>query len=115
MKGITIFKMIAASALCVIGGPALVYYVQPEPDELFKKYNPELQKRALAQREQRLKDHEEFLDRLKEYSKSDKHIWVVAAEKEKELRREVAEERKRIREEMERQKREIIEEQKRGP
>lgn len=67
-------------------------WVQPDPDELFKvgrasgfpalhslspppfsrksqKYNPELQKKSLAGREQRLKDHEEFVNKLKAYSK----------------------------------------------
>lgn len=66
-------------------------WVQPDPDELFKvgvasislhlefpflrkkkkkqKYNPELQRKSLEGREQRLKDHEEFVNKLREYSK----------------------------------------------
>ncbi|KAI5776152.1 hypothetical protein EDC01DRAFT_625706, partial [Geopyxis carbonaria] len=63
---------IARAVICCVGGPALVYWIQPDPDELFKKYNPELQKKALSQREQRLKEHQEYLMKLKEYSKSDK-------------------------------------------
>lgn len=58
--------------VCCVGGPALVYYIQPDPDELFKKYNPELQKKALSEREQRLRDHQEYVRKLKEYAKSDK-------------------------------------------
>jgi hypothetical protein len=62
----------SSGALCCIGGPALVYYLQPDPEELFERYNPELQKKALSEREQRLKNHQEFVHKLKEYAKSDK-------------------------------------------
>lgn len=34
-----------------------------------QKYNPELQRKSLEGREQRLKDHEEFVNKLREYSK----------------------------------------------
>lgn len=37
-----------------------------------QKYNPELQKKSLEGREQRLKDHEEFITRLKAYSKDER-------------------------------------------
>jgi len=47
-------------------------YVSPDPDELFSRYNPDLQKKALAEREQRLKDHAEYMAKLMEYSKSNK-------------------------------------------
>lgn len=56
----------------VIGGPALTYYVTPTEEELFKKYNPDLQKKSLANREQKQKDFDDFVCKLKEYSKSDK-------------------------------------------
>jgi len=39
---------------------------------LLKKYNPELQKRALAQRESRQQEFDSFVSHLKEASKSDK-------------------------------------------
>jgi len=102
-------KMGGVFALCCIGGPALMYYVTPSEGEVFKRFNPELQARNLAMREQRLKDNEIFVSKLIEYSKSDKPVWVVAAEAEK---REKAEriamanrdvgERERVREEMRR-------------
>ena len=57
----------------VIGGPALVYYVTPTEEQLFLKYNPELQKRSLENRAQKEQDFEDFVQRLKVYSKSDKH------------------------------------------
>jgi len=113
MKALTYVKMAAGAAACCIGGPALVYWVQPDPDELFKRYNPELQKKALSERDQRLREHTEFVEKLREYSKSDKPIWVIAAEEEKKKRAEVAAERKRVRDELEKQKQEILEEQKR--
>ncbi|KAF8472610.1 hypothetical protein BDZ91DRAFT_715424 [Kalaharituber pfeilii] len=107
----TILKMALGGGLVLIGGPALTYYVMPEPDELFKRYNPELQKRALAEREARIAAHAEFMHKLEKYSKSDKPIWQLAAEDQKRQRAEAAAERKRVRDELERQKQEILEEQ----
>ncbi|KAA8899418.1 hypothetical protein FN846DRAFT_960594 [Sphaerosporella brunnea] len=107
----TYLKMLAAGVIVCIGGPALVIYLTPDPDELFKKYNPELQKKALAERETRLKQHEEFLAQLREYSKSDKPIWLVAAEEEKKRKALADAQRARAREEMERQRQDIMEEQ----
>ncbi|KAI5846177.1 hypothetical protein BZA05DRAFT_140734 [Tricharina praecox] len=114
MRTTTILKMAFAGIACCVGGPALVMYVTPDPDELFSRYNPELQAKALSEREQRLKDHGEFMAKLREYSKSDKPIWIVAAEEEKKAAKAKARERKRIREELEQQRLEILEEQKRG-
>jgi len=72
--------------LC-IGGPALVMWVTPSEEEIFKvsrsprandvsnacqRYSPELQKKALASREQRQKDFDGFVHQLKDLSKSDK-------------------------------------------
>lgn len=54
---------------CALGGPALINYVQPTEEELFKRYNPELQKRSLEQKDQKLQEANEFIDMLKEYSK----------------------------------------------
>lgn len=56
-----------------IGGPALIYYVMPTEEELFLKYNPELQKRSLERRQEKQEDFDQFVGRLKEYSKSEKH------------------------------------------
>lgn len=55
-----------------IGGPALVYYVSPTEEELFLKYNPELQKRSLQNRVGKQQDFDDFVTKLKEYSKSNK-------------------------------------------
>jgi capsule polysaccharide export protein KpsE/RkpR len=65
-----------------------MYYVTPSEGEVFKRFNPDLQKRNLELREQRLKNNEEFVSKLIEYSKSDKPIWVVAAEEERKEREE---------------------------
>lgn len=56
----------------IIGGPMLINYVMPSEEELFKKYNPDLQRRSLEGRDQRLKEANEFIDKLKEMGKSDK-------------------------------------------
>jgi len=55
-----------------IGGPAFTMWVTPTDEELFKKYNPELQKRSLERRYEKQKEFDDFVGKLKEYSKSDK-------------------------------------------
>lgn len=61
-----------SGAVCCIGGPALIYWVSPTEEELFLKYNPELQKRSLENRKEKQEDFDNFVMRLKEYSKTDK-------------------------------------------
>ncbi|KAI5810836.1 hypothetical protein BZA77DRAFT_326710 [Pyronema omphalodes] len=114
MKAVTYVKMAVAGAVCCIGGPAFVMWVQPDPDELFQRYNPELQKKVLSEREQRLKAHEEHMAMLREYSKSNKPIWIVAAEAEKAREQKAREEKKRIAAELEKQRLEILEEQRKA-
>ncbi|KAJ4416047.1 Assembly factor cbp4 [Gnomoniopsis sp. IMI 355080] len=83
-------KMFGGGAVICVGGPALVYYVSPTEEELFKKYNPDLQKKSLENRNQKQQEFDEFVSKLKEYSKSDKPIWVVqaeAAEKDRQMKR----------------------------
>ncbi|KAK8072312.1 hypothetical protein PG996_005660 [Apiospora saccharicola] len=66
-------KMLAVGVVCCIGGPALVYYVQPTDEELFKRYNPELQKKSLNRRYERQKEFDDFVTQLKTDSKDDRH------------------------------------------
>jgi hypothetical protein len=81
-----------SGGIMCIGGPALVYYVTPSEEELFsvspppqtttyrkckklttsQRYNPELQKRSLERRQEKQEDFDNFVGRLKEYSKSEK-------------------------------------------
>ncbi|KAF2404405.1 CBP4-domain-containing protein [Trichodelitschia bisporula] len=75
-------KMLVGGAAICIGGPAFVIWVSPTEEELVKKYNPDLQRRSRENREQRQQEFDDFVTRLKEYSKSDKPIWTVAAEAE---------------------------------
>ncbi|KAK5065205.1 hypothetical protein LTR84_001042 [Exophiala bonariae] len=79
-KGAMYAKMTGIFVTFAVGGPALMYYVTPAEGELFKRFSPELQKRNLELRDERMKNHQEFVAQLKEYSKSDKPIWVAAAE-----------------------------------
>jgi hypothetical protein len=58
--------------VCGVGGPAFVYYVSPTEEELFQKYNPELQRRSLQNRYERQKEFDDFVTKLKEYSKSNR-------------------------------------------
>jgi hypothetical protein len=55
-----------------VGGPALVFWVQPTDEELFKRYNPELQKKSLERRFERQQEFDDFVNQLKDFSKSDK-------------------------------------------
>ena len=87
-----------------------MYYVTPAEGELFKKFSPELQKHNLEKRAQRQADYEDFVGKLKEYSKSDKPIWEAAEEarlkaKAEILRRQAEEEseQERLREEIRRE------------
>ncbi|KAJ3951838.1 Assembly factor cbp4 [Colletotrichum tropicale] len=63
--------MLGGAAICV-GGPAFTIWVTPTEEELFKRYNPELQKRSLENREKTQAEFDHFVNKLKEYSKSDK-------------------------------------------
>ncbi|KAI9716779.1 MAG: assembly factor cbp4 [Candelaria pacifica] len=100
-------KMLSAGAVMCIGGPALVYYVTPTEEELFKRYNPELQKRSLENRYERQQDFDNFVCKLKEYSKSKKPIWVVAAEDEERTRSNSAEKQSAVAAEIQKRKDEI--------
>ena len=90
-----------------------MYLVTPAEGELFKRFSPELQQYNLENRDRRQREYEDFVTKLKEYSKSDKPIWEAAAEAQEKarqelLRRQQQEERERgemrrgMREEMER-------------
>ena len=66
-----------------------MYLVTPAEGELFKRFSPELQAHNLANRERRQRDYEDFVGKLKEYSKSDKPIWVAAEEAQEKARQEI--------------------------
>lgn len=91
-----------------------MYYVTPSEGELFTRFSPELQASNLANRARRQAEYEDFVGKLKEYSKSDKPIWEAAKEAQrKEMRagkREGWERLEREREgevEVERRRREV--------
>jgi len=75
-------KMTFAGLGMCVGGPALVYYVTPNPDELQQRFNPELRRRSQENAGQKQQDFNHFVGKLKEYSKSDKTIWAAAEEDE---------------------------------
>jgi len=56
----------------VVGGPAFVMWVTPTDEELFQKYSPELKRKSLERRVEREQEFDDFVAKLKEYSKSDK-------------------------------------------
>ncbi|AEO65311.1 uncharacterized protein THITE_2112176 [Thermothielavioides terrestris NRRL 8126] len=92
-------KMLVVGGAVIVGGPALTRWVMPTDEELFQRYNPELKKRSLERRVERQQEFDDFVTRLKEYSKSDKPIWIVQAEAEKERARQAAAEAARMAEE----------------
>ncbi|EKG18073.1 CBP4 domain-containing protein [Macrophomina phaseolina MS6] len=104
-------RMLSAGAVLCIGGPALVYYVSPTEEELFKRYNPELQKRSLENRIGKQQDFDDFVNRLKEYSKSDKPIWEAADEAQRKhsalQRQKVIDEQRQLAVDIEKRRQEI--------
>ncbi|EFQ97194.1 hypothetical protein MGYG_00237 [Nannizzia gypsea CBS 118893] len=68
-------KMLVGGSILVFGGPALVEYLRPTDEELFKRYNPEIQKRNLENRERRQQEFDHFVTQLKEHAKSNKNMW----------------------------------------
>lgn len=93
--------------VCAVGGPALTWYLTPTEAELFLKYNPELQKRSLENRVGRQQDFDNFVGKLKEYSKSDKPIWEAAKEAERRDKAGKVVEQARLLEEMRARKEEM--------
>lgn len=101
------FKIISSSAILCIGGPALVMWVQPTPEELFSRFNPDLQARALANKDNIERDYDDFVCKLKEFSKSDKPIWIAAAEAEQKEKEDARREILGVKEELERRRGEL--------
>ena len=85
-------------------------YVQISCANIEQKYNPDLQKRSLENREQKQQDFDNFVTKLKEYSKSDKPIWVAAAEDEARQRANRAKEQQRIAQDIQRRREKIKDE-----
>ncbi|POS81688.1 hypothetical protein EPUL_005588, partial [Erysiphe pulchra] len=79
-----------SGGIMCIGGPALIYYVTPTEEELFlvSFLESRLMRRSLERRQEKQEDFDNFVGRLKEYSKSDKPIWT-AWEKDVERRRAI--------------------------
>ncbi|EFY93092.1 CBP4 domain-containing protein [Metarhizium acridum CQMa 102] len=63
----------------------------PTEEELRAKYNPDLLKKSIETREERQQEFDDFVTRLKEYSKSDKPIWIVVKEEEERRKKAVLE------------------------
>ncbi|EJT70491.1 assembly factor CBP4 [Gaeumannomyces tritici R3-111a-1] len=97
-------KMILGGTAMAVGGPMFVMSITPTEEELFKKYNPDLQKRSLETRHERQKEYDDFVTKLKEYSKSDKSIWIVQAEEQQREKEAQAEARRRAQEDGEARK-----------
>ncbi|KAL5339588.1 CBP4-domain-containing protein [Aspergillus crustosus] len=68
----TWLKMLGVGIVICVGGPALVQNIRPTDEELFKRYNPDLQKRSLEEGDRRAQEFDEYVTRLKQWSKSDK-------------------------------------------
>jgi hypothetical protein len=62
----------SSGVLFCVGGPALVQYLRPSDEELVKRYNPDLQKRSAEQGDRKAQEFDDYVQKLKEWSKSDK-------------------------------------------
>ncbi|KAI4229807.1 MAG: hypothetical protein L6R36_000594 [Xanthoria steineri] len=100
-------KMAATFTILSVGGPAMLFYLQPTDEELFKRYNPELQRKSLENRQGRQQDFDNFVTKLKEYSKSDRPIWEAAAQDEARTRANSAEEQKKAAAKIQKRREEI--------
>ncbi|KAK3196261.1 Assembly factor cbp4 [Lecanicillium sp. MT-2017a] len=80
-------KVLVAGIAVSVGGPAFTYWISPSEEELRSRYNPDLLKRSIEGREERQQEFNEFVNKLKEYSKSDKPVWTVAKEDEERRKR----------------------------
>ena len=85
------FKLAAVFTLVSVGGPLGMYYMTPDPGAVFNRFSPELQKTNLENRDRRTAEYEDFRNKMIEYSKSDKPIWVAAAEAQEKARMEIVE------------------------
>ncbi|KAL2830298.1 hypothetical protein BDW59DRAFT_158628 [Aspergillus cavernicola] len=95
----TWLKMLGVGIVICVGGPALVQNLRPSDEELFKRYNPDLQKRSLEEGDRREKEFDEYVTRLKQWSKSDKSIWFAAKEMEEKQRAEQEAQRNQVKDE----------------
>lgn len=66
-----------------------------------------MQKRALEIKQRKNQAFDDYMCKLKEYAKSDKSIWVAAAEDEARMRANAAEEQRRVAAEMQERRHEI--------
>ncbi|KAL4927555.1 uncharacterized protein BDV17DRAFT_292558 [Aspergillus undulatus] len=103
----TWLKMLGVGIVICVGGPALVQKLRPTDEELFKRYNPELQKRSLEEGDRRAREFDEYVGRLKEWSKSDKSIWFAAQEMEEKRREQQDAQRDQAKEQARLQKEEM--------
>ncbi|RJE26355.1 hypothetical protein PHISCL_01328 [Aspergillus sclerotialis] len=76
----TWLKMMAVGTVIVVGGPMFVQSIRPTDEELFQRYNPELQRRSIEEGPRRAQEFVDYTNKLKEWSKSDKSIWLAAKE-----------------------------------
>ncbi|KAL4782723.1 hypothetical protein BJX76DRAFT_332033 [Aspergillus varians] len=100
-------KMLGGGIVICVGGPALVEKLRPTEEELFKRYNPDLQKRSLEEGDRRSREFDEYVGRLKEWSKSDKSIWFAAQEMEEKQRAQQEIQRTQVKEDTRAQREEM--------
>ncbi|KPM45088.1 hypothetical protein AK830_g1445 [Neonectria ditissima] len=83
-------KVALGGTAMAVGGPAFTMWLTPTEEELRSKYNPELRKKSLENVEERQQEFDDFVTRLKEYSKSDKPIWIVVKEEEERRKKAIS-------------------------
>ncbi|KAK1141804.1 Assembly factor cbp4 [Aspergillus melleus] len=107
MSAVKWLKMLGAGALICVGGPAFVQSIRPTDEELFKRYNPELQKRSMEEGDRRAQEFDDYVNRLKQWSKSDKSIWYAAQEQQEQKRNDISAQKSQAKEEAKTQREEM--------
>ncbi|KAI9372290.1 CBP4-domain-containing protein [Aspergillus egyptiacus] len=103
----TWLKMAGVGIVICVGGPALVQKIRPTDAELIERYNPDLKKRSMEEGDKRAKEFDEYVTKLKQWSKSDKSIWIAAQEMEEQRQAEQAAQRNQAKEDEKKRREEM--------
>jgi len=83
-------KVAAAMGAIGVAAPALLWKALPTGEDFKAKYPEDYQPEVVRERQKNVQAMEEYLTKLKEYSKDSRNIWIVMKEEEEKARRQYA-------------------------